>query len=139
MSDLTTAQSADENPFARSLVWTAWVLLTHFISGVVVVGVLVFVVPRFVTLFDDFGMELPSLAILLIGVARFVAAYWYLLLPGGLAVDAIVLLGLSRLPAGARWLGIVWATLVLLAAVALLALIVVGLFLPLQEMIDQLT
>jgi hypothetical protein len=138
MPNLTATQLAGENPFARSLVWTAWVLLTHCLSGAVVVGVMVFVVPRFSRLLEDFGMEMSSLSMLCISAARFVAAYGYVLLPVGLAVDAIVLFGLSRLPAEARWLGIVWATLVPVAAVALLAVLVVGLFRPLLELIDQL-
>jgi type II secretory pathway component PulF len=39
------------------------------------------IIPQFEKIFKDFGTTLPSLTLTLIGVARFTADYWYLLLP----------------------------------------------------------
>ena len=140
MSDANVQRtSAVENPIHRSLVWTAWMLLTHFIAAMVVIGVLMTVVPRFAGLFAEFQAELPPITILVIDLSRVVGGYWYLLVPLGLAVDAVLLFGLSRLPAGARWLGTVWSSLVWLGALVGLALIVVAIFLPLHELIADLS
>ena len=140
MSDANVQRtSAVEDPIHRSLVWSAWMLLTHSIAAMVVIGVLMTVVPRFVGLFEAFDAELPPMTLVVIDVSHLVASYWYLHLPLGLAVDAVLLFGLSRLPAGARWLGTVWASLVWMAALVGLALIVVAIFLPLHESIVELS
>ena len=57
----------------------------------------------------------------------------------GVGVDAGLLFGLSRLPPRARWLGTVWASLVLVVALLGLAFLAVGIVLPLQALITQLS
>lgn len=51
------------------------------VVGFVVLGVLfTFVVPRFVTIFQELEQALPLPTVVLIGISDFVRAYWYLLL-----------------------------------------------------------
>ena len=137
-SDVPRASVA-ENPIHRSLVWTAWMLLTHFVAGVLLLWAMISVVPRFIAMFAEFEAEVPPVTELLIVVSNLVARWGYLLLPLGLAVDAVLLLALSRLPAGARWLGTLWATLVLVAALVAFALMIVAIMLPLAVLIESLS
>ena len=140
MSDPSVPRTSPvENPILRSLGWTAWMLLTHFVAAMVLLAVLLAVVPRIVVIFEDLDAELPAMTVLVINLSRVVPGYWYLALPLGLAVDAALLFGLSRLPAEARWLGTLWASLVWMAALLLLGLIVVAVFLPLQGLMTQLS
>ena len=130
---------AAENRLLRSSIWTAWMLLTHLVAFVVVISVLGTTVSRFLAIFAEFEAEVPPVTILVIDLSHVVTAYWYLLLPLALVIDAALLFGLSCLPPAARWLATVWATLVWLATLVLLAIVVVGLFLPLEELVSDLS
>jgi type II secretory pathway component PulF len=114
-------------------------LFAHLAAGVVVIGVVAGVVPRFITTFSDFQAEVPPVTELLIVVSEMVARYWCLWLPLGLVADGGILFGLSRLPRRARWLATVWATLVLLAGLSLIAAVWGGIWLPLQDLMTQLS
>jgi len=129
----------DANPGDKSLVSTAGMLFAHLAAGLIVVVVMGFVVPRFVRTFAELEAELPPMSEYMITVSNLVVRWWYLLLPIGLAIDAALLFGLSRLPRPARWLATVWGIVVLLAAVLLIGLTVVAVIVPLQNLITQLS
>jgi len=140
MSDSATPRtSPDGSPVRKPLVGTGPMLFAHLAAGLIVIVVLGVVVPRFVRILTEFEAEVPPTAELLIAVSNIVARYWYLLLPIGLAADAAVLFGLSRLPRLARWLATVWGIVVLLAALLLVGLVVAAVILPLQDLITQLS
>ena len=100
-------------PRSRSVVWTGWMLFTHCVVGVLLIAVLVKMVPEFVTLFQEFDADLPRITVHLITVSHLAIQYWYLFLPVGIGIDAVILFGLSRLPAKTRWLGTLWSTSIL--------------------------
>ncbi len=50
------------------------------ISLLVVTGLLVFVIPKFVTIFDGSGMEMPALTVLVMKMSNFVREKWYVLI-----------------------------------------------------------
>ncbi|HUT95348.1 MAG TPA: hypothetical protein VMY37_38190 [Thermoguttaceae bacterium] len=140
MSDSATPRtSPDGSPVRKPFVSTGGMLFAHLAAGLIVIGVLGFVVPRFVRILTEFEAEVPPTAERLIAVSNVVAHTWYLLLPIGLAVDAAVLFGLGRLPRPARWLATAWATVVLLAALLLVGLTVAAVIVPLQDLITQLS
>jgi len=140
MSDRSARETpTDENSLARSLVWTAWTLLTHAIAACVLFVALGHLVPKFLVLFEEFDAALPPMTILVINLSRVAASYWYLLIVFGLGLDAAVLFGLSLLPAKAKWLRTLWSSMVLLAVILLLGFATVAMLLPLQALITQLT
>ena len=51
-------------------------LITIFVSGVVVVVLLVFVVPTFQTMFEDMGAALPGLTQMVIDLSNWVQSYF---------------------------------------------------------------
>ena len=122
-----------------SLAWTAWMLLAHFLAGVVLLVALVRMVPEFLRLFEEFDAQLPTMTQLVILLSQAVASYWYLLVPLGLVIDAAVLFGLRLLPGRARGLSTAWAVLVLVAAILFLGFIVFSVALPLQALIVDLS
>lgn len=62
------------------------------IAVAVVVVMMSFVVPKFMTLFEDMDMELPLITRMLIAVADFFAGYWWLI--AGIAVAVVVFIKL---------------------------------------------
>lgn len=51
-----------------------------FIALAVVVGLLVFVIPQFVSIFESSGMEIPALTKMMIGASDFVINRWYVII-----------------------------------------------------------
>ncbi|MFH1264408.1 MAG: hypothetical protein ABIK89_01685 [Planctomycetota bacterium] len=139
MSDRSAREApTNENSLARSLVWTAWTLLTHAIAACVLLGAPFYVVPKFLAIFEEFGAALPRMTILAIDLSHVAASYWYLLVVFGLGLAAAVLFGLSLLPAKAKWLGTLWASTVLLVVILFLGFVMVAILLPLEALITQL-
>jgi type II secretory pathway component PulF len=76
----------------------ATIAVAHLLSGMALVGWFYFLVPRFKHDFNDFGVEIPALTILIIRMSDMVVNYWYLLVPVSpvaLILDFLV----------ARWIG----------------------------------
>ncbi|NDC38615.1 MAG: type II secretion system protein GspF [Proteobacteria bacterium] len=65
----------------RRKIWSAltYPILMLFMCGAVVVGLLVFVIPRIVEIFVKQGAILPLPTRIVIGLSDFLIAYWYLL------------------------------------------------------------
>ena len=140
MSDHSTRGTrTNENSLSRSIVWTAWTLLTHTIAAGVLFVALIRVVPGFLVLFEEFDAALPAMTILVANLSRMVAGYWYLFVVFGFGLDAFLILGFSLLPGKAKWLGGLWASVVLLAVTLLLGFIMMAVLLPLEALITQLT
>ena len=68
--------------FARALLGTAGMLLSHAAAGLVVLMVLFNVVPVCVRFFDDFEVALPAATQALIHLSMITTRHWHLLLPG---------------------------------------------------------
>lgn len=49
---------------------------------IIVTFLLTFIIPSFVEIFTDAGVDLPGLTIALLATSSFLSSYWYLLLPG---------------------------------------------------------
>ncbi len=55
------------------------------VATFVVIALMIFVVPRVVEQFEDIGQALPLLTRIVIAISAFLAAFWWLLLLGGIA------------------------------------------------------
>jgi len=140
MSDrATTGTPADGSAARKPRVSTGAMLFAHLAAGLIVVVVLGVVVPKLTRIIDEFGVQVSPTTGVWIAVSNLVARWGYLLLPAGLAVDAAVLFGLSRLPRPARWLATVWGIAVLIAAVVVVGVVVAAVIVPLQDLMTQLS
>ncbi len=52
------------------------------VAVIIVTFLLTFIIPSFVEIFTDAGVELPGLTIALLATSSFISSYWYLLFPG---------------------------------------------------------
>ena len=66
-------------------------IVVSFIALAVVIIMLVFVIPSFMTMFDDMEVEMPAITMALVDLSDFCKSKWYLIL----AVLAIVIAGLK--------------------------------------------
>lgn len=106
---------------AKQLLGTAVWLQMHFVAGIALLVVLLWVLPHFAKMFAvEFVLGLPVITQGMIGFSRWTCANWWQYIPAGFA-DAVVLLVLRFLPSEARWLFTLWATLVLVVMMSVLA------------------
>ncbi len=86
-------------------------LYVSLIAGamfIIVTFMMISIVPVFEEMFQEFGMELPSVTVLLIQLCRIVVDYWYLLMPLGMLMVVVVVIGLlSYIGVGIRSLPVV--------------------------------
>ncbi|MBI4706484.1 MAG: type II secretion system F family protein [Candidatus Omnitrophica bacterium] len=60
-----------------SLIYPAFVI---FVGTMTVLGLLVFVIPRLVSMFEDMGQALPLPTLILINISSFIRHYWWLIM-----------------------------------------------------------
>ena len=58
------------------------------IAGGIVSGIMIYIVPKFVKIFEDFGTELPAMTLMLMTASEWMVKYWYMLfvIPLGLFI-----------------------------------------------------
>lgn len=61
-------------------------IVVFFIAMAVVAGLLIFVVPQFVSIFQGSGQELPALTQTVIEMSEFVRTKWYFVIAGGIGI-----------------------------------------------------
>jgi hypothetical protein len=127
--DLPGDTTMDKNGFLQSFLWPGFMWLTHAFVGLLLFVVLVFIVPHFRAVFEDFDTELPAATQMLIRLSSMLVNYWYLVLFLAI-IDAAILFGLSQVPPKLRWLRSLWFNATMLAAILFLFFSVVALALP---------
>ncbi len=66
----------------------AYPIVLSSVSGMVILGLMFFVLPQFAGIFDQFGMPLPAITEALLGISRELRARWWLWI--GLAAASVV-------------------------------------------------
>jgi len=49
------------------------------VAAVILTGIMIWIVPQFQSIFDDFGLQLPLMTVALMNTSRWVLEYWFLL------------------------------------------------------------
>lgn len=95
------AMFAEKDEELRSRIRTAlaYPILLTVIGAAAVIFLLVFFIPRFATIFQEFGSSLPFLTQMLISTSEFLQRYWIALAAGAVAAGAAVRTW-ARTPAG---------------------------------------
>jgi len=99
----------------------------------------VFIVPKFVQVFNELEVSLPAPALFLIGASGMVANYWFVFA----APLAAVTIGLviASVVARTRWpvsLSVAFAVVSLVLVIVVQALLVIGLFIPLVHIVETM-
>ncbi|HUU93695.1 MAG TPA: hypothetical protein VM238_21090 [Phycisphaerae bacterium] len=98
----------------------------------------VFIVPKFAQVFNEMEVSLPVLARFLIGASGMVANYWFVFATALAAVT--VGLVIASVVARTRWpvsLSVAFAIVSLVLVIAVQALLVMGLFIPLVHVVEM--
>jgi hypothetical protein len=123
---------SEERAAWKSVLGALGASLVHCMAAVVVMLVLIGGIPRFIKVFEDYDAELPAATILIINLSELAVNYWYtFLIP--LALDCLLLIGLSLAPPKVRWLARAWSGLVLTFAFLLLAFALLAVSLPFER------
>jgi len=100
----------------------------------IVLGVILFTVPRFEKIFADFGTELPGPTMVVIHISHFCVSYWFLVVP----LIMLLFAGLIVWIWLANWRsGLVAGILLILALLMCFAGLVITLFMPLVKLIQS--
>jgi tRNA A-37 threonylcarbamoyl transferase component Bud32 len=116
---------------ASAVASVLWTLAYHLVLMLILVGGVVYIIPHLVHTLKDFGVALSPMTALVIDLARFVARYWFALIPVLLALDAGVCLLAYHL--GGRRLCRWWSVVVTLGWVLAVAFVVWAMQLPIVE------
>ncbi len=96
---LAAMQRAETRQRSTRRALLAYPIVLSSVSGLVILGLMFFVLPQFAGVFDRFGMSLPAITEVLLGVSRELRARWWLWV--GLAAAAIFgLVAWRRSPSG---------------------------------------
>lgn len=55
-------------------------IIILFVAGIVVTGILIFIIPKFAEVFQSAGQELPALTQIVLNLSRALAKYWFMVL-----------------------------------------------------------
>ena len=55
-------------------------IVVVMVATVILTGIMIFIVPTFEEMFEDFGLTLPAPTLFLIAMSNYIASYWWLLL-----------------------------------------------------------
>jgi type II secretory pathway component PulF len=102
LSQLTRKQLQTRNAISGALVYP---ILLMGVSVVVLTAMLVFVLPRFGTLFETLNMPLPPTTRVMLMVSDALIGYWWAIVPGLIASVAGAVYW-CHTPAGRRWLDV---------------------------------
>lgn len=83
LADYTESRQIMAQKIAQATIYPAILTIMAFL---VVTGLLVFVVPQIVEVFDSSGQELPGITLAMIWISEFLQDWWYLLIAGGFAI-----------------------------------------------------
>ncbi|MCA9268334.1 MAG: hypothetical protein KDA41_07675 [Planctomycetales bacterium] len=101
---------------------------------------LVFVIPRYTAMFEDFDTQLPTMTLLVVYASRLAVQYWYLFVLAGLAALAIDVALLARLArAGGAGLALGAGALLALAPIVVGIALWYAVFAPLTQLIENLS
>jgi len=135
---MTHTADAQGHSVASRIAGIVLALVGGLVWLVPVLGV-VFIVPMFVQVFDELGVALPVLARSVIGVSGAVAHYGFL--AGGVLAALVTGLVVASVVARTRWpvwLSVAFAVVSLVLVIAVQALLVIGLLLPLVTVVQAM-
>lgn len=123
---------SDERTAWKSVLGALGASLVHCMAAAVVMLVLIGGIPRFIKAFEGYDVELPAATVMIISLSDMAVNYWYtFLIP--LALDCLLLIGLSLAPPKIRWLARTWSGLVLAFAFVFLAFALLAVSLPFES------
>ena len=127
----------NENTIPRRLPWV--MLSFHVLAILLLFSILMFAVPKCEASLQDFQAEMSVTAQWIVACSHIVVAYWWLMLPIVLVVDASVLLPLTQMQPTQTWPATMWSVFVLLAVGLAILVIVIAIGLPMMKLVENLT
>ena len=64
-------------------------IVVALVAVAVVIVMLVFVIPRYMDMFDELGVDLPAITRMVVSLSNFVQGFWYIIIPAIIAVVVV--------------------------------------------------
>ena len=64
-------------------------IVVALVAVAVVIVMLVFVIPRYMDMFDELGVDLPAITRMVVSMSNFVQGFWYIIIPAIIAVVVV--------------------------------------------------
>ena len=126
-----------EKPITRWPIRTALMLALHTVCGVTLLWLLFKLVPQYEKIFRDFGVALPHATQLVIDLSNVFGKFRFILAPVIVAGDAAAMLLLNRF--GRVRLMMALGIVLCLCALLLISLILTAIFVPLNDLVTNLS
>jgi type IV pilus assembly protein PilC len=85
-------QSREKKLVGKIKAATVYPIILAVLGTMIMIFLMTFFIPRFSSIFKEFGGQLPTLTLIIVGISNFISRYWIILL----AVVAIIVVGFRR-------------------------------------------
>jgi type IV pilus assembly protein PilC len=80
LTQIAGFQSREKRLVGKIKAATVYPIILAVLGVMIMIFLMTFFIPRFSSIFKEFGGELPSLTRLIVGISNFISRFWYLLL-----------------------------------------------------------
>lgn len=134
----TSSHQAEGGTLERLLV-SAFYWFIHGVVSLALLLVFVLVVPRFLHLFEEFGVDLPAMTVAVVTLSRGSVKFWFLFVFAFLFIDTVIAIAVSFLPQRLQWVTRLWFWGYLLLAILLLLITGISLAIPYMNLMTNLS
>ncbi|MBO5208318.1 MAG: type II secretion system F family protein [Lachnospiraceae bacterium] len=79
-------------------------IVVALVAVVVVIVMLVFVIPRYMDMFQELGAELPGITLMVVNMSNFIQSYWFIIIPVIIGI-VFAVKAYSKTPSGKHVIG----------------------------------
>jgi type IV pilus assembly protein PilC len=92
LTQIAGFQSREKKLVGKIKAATVYPIILAVLGTMIMIFLMTFFIPRFSSIFKEFGGQLPTLTLIIVGISNFISRYWIILL----AVAVIIVVGFRR-------------------------------------------
>lgn len=92
LTQIAGFQSREKKLIGKIKAATVYPIILAVLGTMIMIFLMTFFIPRFSSIFKEFGGQLPMLTLIIVGISNFISRYWIILI----AVAAIIVVGFRR-------------------------------------------
>jgi len=92
LTQIAGFQSREKKLIGKIKAATVYPIILAVLGTMIMIFLMTFFIPRFSSIFKEFGGQLPTLTLIIVGISNFISRYWLILL----AVAVIIVVGFRR-------------------------------------------
>ena len=92
LTQIANFQSREKKLIGKIKAATVYPIILAILGTMIMIFLMTFFIPRFSSIFEEFGGRLPALTLLIVGISNFLSKYWIILV----AFIALIVVGFRR-------------------------------------------